>query len=74
MCLMIKGAGGLDKLEQLQYHDDEQVHTSALRLIDTYFSDVCLLLVFLTVVTVSSFVYFSTNEVNKAVYPLSSCV
>ena len=39
VAIIIEAAGGLDKLENLQHHENEQVYQKAVAMIDTFFSE-----------------------------------
>lgn len=36
--MIIEEVGGLDKIEQLQTHENEEIYSSALRIIETFFA------------------------------------
>lgn len=40
VAMVIEESGGLDKLENLQTHENEQIYQKVVQLIDTYFSNV----------------------------------
>lgn len=41
VALVVEECGGLDKLEALQNHENEQIYHKVSQMIDTYFSNVC---------------------------------
>ena len=39
VAMMVEECGGLDKIEQLQSHENEQIYHKALQIIETFFPD-----------------------------------
>lgn len=57
VAIMVEELGGLDKLEALQHHENEKVYQKAIAMIDAFFSDGVIILLFIGILKIYLFIY-----------------